>query len=98
MNAIRRGGAWPVLLLLPHPPFSAVYVLAVRAGWLEPSFAAPLIAGIAPLGAAVLSALRLARGADRRRDAVLLALALIEIVWAVTFLAIVGFAVGLRGG
>jgi hypothetical protein len=86
------------LLLLPHPPLTAAYLVALRAGWLEPSFLPPLIAATAPFGSAILSAVRLARGAERRRHAILLALAVLETAWALAVLAIVGFAVAWRAG
>jgi hypothetical protein len=87
-----------LLLLLPHPPFTAVYVAALRSGWLEPSFLPPLIAAAAPVASGVLTAVRLARGGARRRSVLLLALAVIETVWALAVLAIVGFAIAGRAG
>jgi hypothetical protein len=86
------------VLLLPHPLFSGVYLAALRAGWLEPSFVPPLIAAAAPLGSGILFALGLARGAERRRNALLLIVAVLEMLWAVTVLAIVGFAIAARSG
>jgi hypothetical protein len=97
---IERDGAkrWQVGLLLLHPPLSAAYLLALRAGWLAPSFFPPLFAAAAPLASAVLGTVRLARGGERGRAILLLATALFEVVWAVVVLAIVGFAIAWRMG
>jgi hypothetical protein len=77
---------------------SAAYLAALRAGWLNASFLPPLIGAALPLASGVLCAAGLARRVEKRRNALLLLVALLELLWAVIVLAIVGFAIAGRSG
>jgi hypothetical protein len=91
---------WQALLLIPQPPLSLLYLLAVRGELARPSFV-PL-AVLAALPAAVLVAsgravCRAAQGA-RRGHAITLGIAAAELVWSVLAQALMGFAIAWRSG
>lgn len=95
----RRSTLWQVLLLLPHPPLSLLYLTAVREERIAPSFTPLLVLGAFPVFAALASTVRFAR--SRRLDRVQLALAglaAIEVGWAVLALAMAGFTIAWRSG
>lgn len=90
---------WQIALLVPHPVLTVLYLFAVRADRVAPSFVPVVSLAVLPLSAAVLGVRRLfparptgARGAQM----VLLAVALLEISFTVLAAAVVGFAIGLR--
>ena len=82
----------PRLLLVPQPPLSLAHVLAIRAGWVSPSWA-PVFA-LAALPAAAL-AIALGR---RPRDVGATAIAVLELGWSAVHAAMVGMAIGIRSG
>ena len=86
-------------LLLPFPPVSLLYLLAVRAERVRPGLGPMAILAALPLVALVLGLLAL-RGRTRgvQRQVTLLAAALAEILWALCALAMMGFAVAGHSG
>ena len=94
-SALRR---W--LLLVPHPPLSLLYLLAVRHGRVHPQFAPLVVLSAFPVLALAFAVRRLAAGRrnERGMSIAILCAALIEIAWAVLALSIVGIAIGLRSG
>jgi hypothetical protein len=90
---------WLALLLVPQPPLSFAYLMAVRARQIEPSFLPPMLLAAFPLAAAGLSAYRLFRDRARARFSWLaLGVSVIELLWAMLTLSIVGFAIAWRSG
>ncbi len=89
---------WEVGLLLPFPPLSLLYLLAVRAERLAPRFEPLAVVAVLPLAAAVLGIVALRRSIRVQRQAIMLAAALAEILWALCTLAMLGFAVARRSG
>lgn len=89
---------WLLLLLLPQPPLSLAYLMAIRARQIEPSFLPPLVLALAPLVAAVASTTMLLRdrGAPRARLLFVLIAGAAELLWAAITLAVVGFAIAWR--
>ena len=86
-------------LLLPFPPLSVAYLLAVRAERVTPGFGPMAALAVLPLAAAVLGLAALRRTTRGvQRQVMLLAAALAEILWALCTLAMVGFAVARHGG
>lgn len=98
MSTPHRFSLASVPLLLAYPPLTAAYLAALRADWVNPSFLPPLIAAMLPFASGAISALHLARGIEKRRNALLLFVAVLETLWAVAVLAIVGFAIAARSG
>lgn len=87
------------LLLIPQPVLSLAFVAGIRADRVEPSFVPVVILAAFPLAATIAAAVRLRkRKAPPRHNWLVLALGLLELCWAVTTLAIVGFAIALRSG
>jgi len=85
--------------LLPFPPLSLLYLVAVRAERLTPRFAPIVVLGVVPITAAVLGLVALRERSDGvRRQVMLLIIAVAEILWALCTLAMVGFAVARRSG
>jgi drug/metabolite transporter (DMT)-like permease len=97
---VSRRTLWLLLLLLPQPPLSLAYLMAIRARQIEPSFLPPLVLALAPLAAAIGSAATLLRerNAPRTRLWILLVAGVAELLWAVLTLAMVGFAIAWRSG
>ncbi len=90
---------WQVRLLLPFPPLSLLYLLAVRAERVAPRFEPMVVVAVLPLAAAVLGVVALRRRTrGMQRQVIMLAAALAEILWALCTLAMVGFAVARRSG
>jgi len=100
VDAGRRGRLlrWQLSLLLPFPPLSVSYLLAVRAERVSPGVAPVAVLSVLPLAAAVVGLVALRRRSHRPRDVVLLVAALAEILWALCALAMVGFAVARHSG
>lgn len=95
-----RTGRRAMLLLLPTPPASLLYLLAIRGGDAAPAFG-PLVAlALLPIAAAaaVLPAARRGRRPSRRLVATVLVAALLELAWLTVAAAAVGMAIGLRSG
>jgi hypothetical protein len=90
---------WQAALLLPHPVLTLLYLLAVRAERVEPSFAPVTVLATLPVLSAMVSISHL-RGASaagsRGRQMALLALAALEVAFSALAAAVVGFAIGLR--
>ena len=80
------------LLLVPQPPLSLAHVLAIRAGWMAPSWTP--VFGLAAFPAAAL-AIALGR---RPRDVGATAIAVLELGWSAVHAAMVGMAIGMRSG
>ncbi len=90
---------WQAALLLPHPVLTLLYLLAVRAQRLEPSFAPVAVLATLPVLSAMvgISHLRGTSAAGSRGGQItLLALAALEIAFSVLAAAVVGFAIGFR--
>ena len=90
---------WQAALLLPHPVLTLLYLLAVRAERVQPSFAPVVALIILPILSTMvgITHLRQASSAGSRGgQMVLLALAALEASFTVLAAAVVGFAIGLR--
>jgi hypothetical protein len=76
-----------------------LYLLALRGEWLPPRFAPVIALGILPVTSAIVGAWAL-RGPSpaRSRHGWLVALAVLEMAWAVVVAAMVGFAIAWRSG
>jgi hypothetical protein len=97
MGAPSPRRAWRLALLLPHPPLSLLYLLAIRSGHLAPAVSVAAGLAIFPLLSLVLGGRRRARETaeePRRRleDPLLTALAIVELSWAVLCITIVNIA------
>jgi hypothetical protein len=86
-----------VALLVPFPPLSLLYLLAIRAERVTPKFAPIVVFAVLPLAAAVVGVVAVRRRSGALEVA-LLAAALAEMLWALCVLAMVGFAVAGRSG
>lgn len=97
---MERPLAWQAGLLVPLPFLSVAYLLAIRAERLTPTFVPLLVLAALPVAAAVVGArgLRIASPAARRWHWALLAIAGVELLWAVLAQAMVGFAIAWRSG
>jgi hypothetical protein len=95
-----RRSRWPAILLLPAPPLSLAYLLAVRAERLSPAFAPVVALAAFPLAAAALGmlALRASPAGERGGPLAVVGVALAELLWAVLAAAMVGFARAWRSG
>ena len=94
-----RAIVWQLVLLLPHPILTTLYLLAVRAGSVQPSFIPVVALVLLPLLATFVGTAQLRRPeapASRGGQIVLLAVAAVEVSFSVLAAAIVGFAIGLR--
>jgi hypothetical protein len=94
MAARGRRRAWRLALLLPHPPLSLLYLLAIRTDRLPPVVSVAVALAALPL----LSLLLGLRGRtedprERSGSPVLAALAVVELLWALLCIAIVNVAV-----
>jgi hypothetical protein len=88
-----------LVLLVSHPLLTVLYLVALRAGHVDPSFAPVVAIGALPLVSAAIGAVNLgAMPAPRPRSGqiLLLAVALLEVSLTVLAAAVVGFAIGLR--
>jgi len=86
-------------LLLPFPPVSLLYLLAVRADRVTPALGPMAVLAALPLAALVLGLFALGRRPrGAQRQFMLLAAALAEILWALCAVAMMGFAVARRSG
>jgi hypothetical protein len=99
VERVPRAILWQAALLLPHPLLTLLYLLAVRAGRVPPSFVPVVVLVVLPMLAMVVGVAHLRQtGASGSRGAqmVLLALAALEASFTVLAAAIVGFAIGLQ--
>jgi hypothetical protein len=90
---------WQLGLLLPHPILTLFYLLAVRAGRVDPSFTPVVALALLPVVSTLVGAAQLRRldaASPRGGQIVLLALAALEVSFTVLASAVVGFAIGLR--
>jgi hypothetical protein len=85
-------------LLLPHPPLSLLYLLAMRHGRVYPRFAPLLVLTAFPVAAFAGAVLRLVTGrkSERAVSIAIVCTALIELAWATLALWIVFIALGIR--
>jgi hypothetical protein len=83
---------WQALLLIPQPPLSLAYLLAMRARWLPPSYAPVFALALLPLLSMLAGLAGLRSGQPRVGRAALFTLAVVETAWAALTIAIVGFA------
>ena len=92
--------AWQAALLLPQPPLSLLYLLALRTERLRPSFVPLALLAAAPLASAVVgaAALRSPAAGSRGWHAALLVGAGVELAWTLLAEAMVGFAIAWRSG
>jgi hypothetical protein len=93
MSARAPRRAWRLALLLPHPPLSLLYLLAIRSGRLPPLVAVAVGLAVLPLLSLLLGFW--GRGDDpreRSRSPVLTALAVGELLWALLCITIVNVA------
>jgi hypothetical protein len=96
---VPRAIVWQLVLLLPHPILTILYLLAVRSGGLRPSFVPVVALMVLPLLSAGvgLGWLRVPESAaSRGGQMVLLALAALEVSFTVFAMAVVGFAIGFQ--
>ena len=90
---------WQVLLLLPHPILTVLYLVAVRSGSLLPRFVPVMALVVLPLVSAGVGVAWLRRpesAASRGGQVALLALAALEVSFTVLAMAVIGFAIGFR--
>jgi hypothetical protein len=73
---------WQTVLLLLQPPLTLAYLLAVRRGWVEPSYAPIAVLALCPLAVLLLG---------RSRWAVMAAV--LELGWAMLAAMSIGFAI-----
>jgi hypothetical protein len=87
-------------LLVPQPPLSLLYLLAVRDGRVAPSFVPLLLLALLPVASAMVGVLTRgpSRPGDRRWRAALIAVAVLELAWTAVSEAMVGFAIAWRSG
>jgi len=92
-----RLGAW---LLLPFPVLSVGYLFAIRTGTLEPRCAPLIVLAALPAAALVggVLGLRAAPAGAGGWQVGVIAVAALELLWAVLALAMVGFAIAWRSG
>jgi len=84
--------AWRVALLLPHPPLSLLYLFAMRAGRVRPHLGPVIGLAVFPLAALLLGIGLRAGKSVKSLDALVTALAVVELVWALACIAIVNVA------
>jgi hypothetical protein len=87
--------AWRLALLLPHPPLSLLYLLAIRSGRLPPLIVVAVGLALLPLLSLLLGfrhGTEEASEEQRRGDFLVTALAAVEILWALACIAIVNIA------
>lgn len=99
VERVPRALLWQAALLLPHPVLTLLYLLAVRAARVEPSFGPVVVLVALPVLSALVGISHLRRTAavgSRSGQMVLLALAALEAAFTVLAAAVVGFAIGLR--
>src|SRR5262245_14234525 len=91
---------WQIVLLLACPVLSVGYLLAIRAGKLEPRYGPVIVLATLPAAVLVgsLVGLRTAPPGEGASHAGMLALAVLELAWTVIALAMVGFAIAWRSG
>ena len=83
------------MLLAPQPPLSLLYLVALRAERIAPSFGPLLALAVFPL-ASLLIGVR--AGGPRARRFLLGALAVAELAWTALAEAMVGFAIAWQSG
>jgi hypothetical protein len=96
---VPRPVLWQAVLLLPHPILTLLYLLAVRAERVQPSFAPVVVLVILPILSTMVGVAHLRRASStgsRGGQMVLLALAALEASFTVLAAAVVGFAIGLQ--
>ena len=88
-------GAWRLVLLLPHPPLSLLYLLAIRTGRLPPVVSVAVGLAVFPLLSLLLGLRGRTEGMTKqpRGNPLLTALAIVEIFWAFLCITIVNIAV-----
>ena len=87
------------LLLIPQPPLALAYLAGIRTEVVAPSFVPVILFAAFPLVAVIGAVVKLwNRNAARRHNWGVLAIGVMELVFAVMTCAIVGFAIGLRSG
>lgn len=91
-----RARLWQILLLLPQPPLSLLYLALVRAEHVRPSFLPVVALTLLPL-AALLLAPRARRGTWAALAATA-AIAVLELAWGLASAALVGFAIAAQSG
>jgi hypothetical protein len=99
VERVSRGVLWQAALLLPHPVLTLLYLLAVRAERVEPSFGPVVGLVVLPVASALVGIAHLRQtspAGSRGGQMVLLALAVLEAAFTVLAAAVVGFAIGLR--
>lgn len=91
---VARQLAW---CLVPAPPLSVAYLLAIRTHAVSPHFGPVVLIGLLP--AAVLVACLTGRpGLAARARVTLGAIAVLELAWCVVAASAVGLAIGLGSG
>ena len=96
---MQRASLWQALLLLPHPILTLLYLLALRAGRVQPSYVPVVTLLVLPLLSMLVGVTQLRRpeaSGSRSGRIVLLALGVLEVSFTVLAAAVVGFAIGLR--
>jgi len=90
---------WQAALLLPHPILTLLYLLAIRAERVQPSFAPVVALVVLPILSSLVGIAHLRQrssAGSRGGQMVLLALAALEASFTVLAAAVVGFAIGLQ--
>ena len=99
VERVPRAILWQAALLLPHPVLTLLYLLAVRAERVQPSFAPVVVLVVLPVVSALVGIAHLRQttpAGSRGGQMVLLALAALEAAFTVLAAAVVGFAIGLK--
>ena len=94
-----RAVLWQVILLLPQPILTLLYLLALRAERVEPAFEPVVGLAVLPLVSTLVGLVQLRRpesSGSRGGQMALLAIATLEVSFTVLAAAVVGFAIGLR--
>ena len=94
-----RAVLWQVVLLLPHPMLTLLYLLAVRAESVRPDYAPVIALVVLPIVSTVVGIAQLRQPESARSrggQIVLLAIAALEVSFTVLAAAVIGFAIGLR--
>jgi hypothetical protein len=86
------------VLALPYPALSLAYLFAVRSEWVAASFVPLVVMAALPVASIVVGWRGLRTGGPRAWHGALIAVAALDLVWAVVASAMVGFSIAWRSG
>lgn len=96
---LARDRLWQIVLLLPQPPLTLLYLVLVRGERLRPSFVPVVVLTLLPLGSLLLAVPRRGAATATRTAAIaVVVLAVLELAWGAASAALVGFAIAARSG